>query len=989
MLIVLGGASVCQAADPVNFTKSIAPILEQRCVRCHSADHSKGELSLATRDAMLRGGESGPTLVPGMPDQSLLIDMVTGAKPQMPAEGARLSNAEVDLLKQWIAGGATWPEGLVLKGRATDGRNWWSFQPIHRPSAPSNKQSDWARNDIDRFVLAKLEAIDLVPSPEADRRTLIRRLKFDLLGLPPSPEEIERFQNDPEPNAWERLVEEYLQSPHYGERWARHWLDVAHYADTHGFERDQRRDNAWRYRDWVIRAWNNDMPYDEFLRNQLAGDVLHPEDPDSIIATGFLAAGPWDFVGQAETPSPVLKRLARADDLDDMVTQVMTSTCGMTVNCARCHDHKLDPISQREYYGLWAVFSGVRRADREINAAEVRDLAARKQALNAELQSVRVELARLRGQHRDLADIVGGGDGLGTGKPGEGIDPVTGNPQTARRGFLEGAKPNQFVRSTVKFVDGVVIPDLNPEGTQITSTGLKVMKPPHTSGQVWDAIRFGPVNSQFSTSLDGVDYATNGHTLLSLHANVAITFDLAALREAGAVADLKLTATAGYFGQTPRDGASFHVYVDGELKAHRKNIGRDDGGIAVEVPLPANHRFLTLMSTDGGNGIGHDQICFADAWLVPANPAPMSNEDQAAMVRYEQRRKELESQLTSFPTPSRMYGIVTETPPKVRILNRGDPESPAADVTPQSLACALGLQPELGTEASSDADRRQAFASWVTSPANPLTRRVIVNRLWHYHFGMGLVETPSDFGAGGSLPSHPELLDWLADELLVRKWSLKSIHRLICTSATYRQQSGVRGTFTNQSTNQAQSVDAGNRLLWRMNPRRLEAESVRDATLAISGKLNGAMFGPGFRDFEYQEEYAPVYRYVTPDSADLWRRSIYRFVVRTTTHPFLTTLDCPSPANLVPVRNMTTTALQSLALLNNDFMLRQSHYFADRVRADAGDNPQNQVKRAFQLAFGRTPTAVEQTAAESLIQNRGLPQLCRMLLNANEFVYVD
>jgi hypothetical protein len=797
--------------------------------------------------------------------------------------------------------------------------------------------------------------------------------------------------SDRDPRAYEKLVDRLLDSPHYGERWARHWLDIAHYADTHGFERDQRRDNAWRYRDWVIRALNADMPYNDFLRDQIAGDVLRPDDPEAVIATGFIAAGPWDFVGQAETPSPVLKRLARADDLDDMLTQVMTAACGVTINCARCHDHKLDPISQREYYGLTAVFAGVKRGEREVSAAEVRGFAARKQSLNAELQLVRIEQAKLSGRHFDLADIVGGGDGLGTGKLGEGIDLITGQPHAPKRGFLEGAKPNVFARSTVKFVDGVVIPDLSPEGTQITSTGLKVMKPPRTSGQAWDAIRYGPVNSHFSTKLDGVDYAADGHTLLSLHANAAITFDLAALRAAGAPAEMKFTATAGYFGQTPKNGASYFVYVDGELKANQKNIGRDDGGFAVEVVIPAAARFLTLMSTDGGNGIGHDQICFADPWLAAAQSPRMSDADKAELARLQQRRGELEKELATFPIPTKVYAVLTETPPPVKLLKRGNPEQPGDEVSPTSLSCVTSLKPALGTSQSSDGERRQALADWITSPANPLTRRVIVNRLWHYHFGAGLVETPSDFGLGGGQPSHPELLDWLADELLAQRWSLKAIHRLICTSAAYRQGS-VRDQGSENPKSKIENhkfIDSNNRLIWRMNPRRLDAESLRDAVLSVSGKLNAAMFGPGYRDFEYQEEYAPVYRYITPDSPDLWRRSVYRFAVRTTTHQFLTTLDCPSPANLVPARNTTTTALQSLTLLNNDFMLRQSGYFADRVKNDAGTNPVAQVSRAFQLAFGRPPKPAEAAAAVSLVQSRDLAQFCRMLLNANEFVYVD
>ena len=1006
-IVIVAVALSCHSVNVVSaidFTKDVAPILETRCVRCHSGEKSKGGLSLSSGGDFLKGGDGGAVVIAGKPDESSLVKMVSGSKPEMPSEGTPLSAREVSVLREWIAAGAEWPESLQLRERAVAGGDWWAVRPVLRPSVPAGDvrvtghEGAWSRNEIDRFVAASLIEKGLVPSPEADRRTLIRRLSFDLHGLPPTPEEVAVFEADQNEKAYESLVERLLESPHYGERWARHWLDVAHYADTHGFERDQRRDNAWHYRDWVIRAINADLPYDEFLRDQIAGDVLRPDDPEAVIATGFLAAGPWDFVGQAETKSEVLKRAARADDLDDLVTQVLTAACGVTVNCARCHDHKLDPIPTRDYYGLWAVFAGVKRGERDVSPNKVRELAARKQSLNAELQQVRREQARLSGRHFDLADIVGGGDGLGSGKLGDGIDPLTGKTQTARRGFVENVQPNVFAKSSVKFIEGVVVPDSSAEGTPISSTGLRVKNVPKTSGQVWDAIRFGPVNSQFATTLDGIDYAAGEHTLLSLHANAAITFDLKALREASGVTELRFTATAGYFGQTPKNGASFLVSVDGETKAERKNIGREDGGIAVEVPLPATALFLTLMATDGGNGIGHDQICFADPWLLPAQPTPKSEVERAELARLQQRRVELEHQLASLPTPARVYGVLTESPPLVKVLARGNPEQPAEEVAPSALSCITALPADFGTSQATDADRRKAFANWVTSPANPLTRRVIVNRLWHHHFGAGLVETPSDFGLGGGRPSHPELLDWLAEELLQRRWSLKSMHRLICTSATYRQQSGS-ASLANADTNanRGRDLDAGNRLLWRMTPRRLDAESLRDAVLSVSGKLNRQMFGPGYRDFEYQEEYAPVYRYITADSPDLWRRSVYRFAVRTTTHPFLTTLDCPSPANLVPARNVTTTALQSLALLNNDFMLRQSDYFARRIvdetttsREEAAivDSPV-QVTRAFQIAFGRQPTPSEAVAARTLVESRGLPVLCRMLLNANEFAYVD
>lgn len=863
-----------------------------------------------------------------------------------------------------------------------DPKAWWSVQPVVRPVAPQGDAAQYP-NPIDAFVSAKLKDKGLAFSAEADRRTLIRRLSFDLLGLPPTPEEVKAFVEDPRPDAYEQLVDRLLASPHYGERWAQHWLDIAHYADTHGFERDQRRDNAWRYRDYVIEALNADKPYDQFLREQIAGDVLAPDKPASVIATGFLAAGPWDFVGQVETKSDMLRRAARAGDLDDMVTQVITATVGMTINCARCHDHKLDPISQREYYGLWSVFSGVRRGDREVSVGEVREHSARLAALNRELAEVDRATGRLMGNPLDLADIVGGGNGRGSGHAGWGIDPRTGKVQEKKQSFLDEAVANHFVRGPSPFIDGVVIPNGGADGhvaVQISSTGLEVKDVPATSAKAWDAIRNGPVNSQASTKLGDIDYSKDGHTILGLHANAAITFDLAAIRKESNLGGMRFRATVGYGGHNEAGRADFHIFVDGEL--HERRLGLNDrvAGVPVDIALPASARFLTLMSTDGGNGIGHDQIFFGDPKLFPEDSHPLVENERQELDRLKARRIELDQQIKALPAPAKVYAIQTSKPEVVQVLKRGNPETPADAVTPGALQWAT-LQVSFGGEEMSDGERRMALARWITDPHNPLTRRVIVNRLWHYHFGQGIVNTPSDFGHGGDRPSHPELLDWMADELAARGWSLKSMHRLIVTSRTYRQSS--------QFNAQAAAIDAQNRLLWRANPRRLDAESLHDSVLAVGGTLNAAMGGPGFRDFDYTEAYAPIYRYITADRPELWRRSIYRFIVRTTPQQFLTTLDCPNPANLTPARVTTTTALQALALLNNEFMLNQAGHFAQRVQREAGADTSARVRRAFELAFLRPPTDAEFTSAEKFCQVHGLPALCRLLLNANEFVYLD
>ena len=815
--------------------------------------------------------------------------------------------------------------------KAAEPQRHWAYQPVVRPALPAVKQSTWPRTDLDRFILARLEAKGLQPSPEADPRTLIRRLYFDLLGLPPSPEEVAAFERACSPagnrqSAIANLVDRLLASPHYGERWARHWLDIAHYADTHGFERDQLRPNAWRYRDYVIASLNADKPYDQFLREQIAGDALalnsKPETQNSkfIAATGFLAAGPWDFVGQVETKSEVLKRAARADDLDDMVTQVLTASMGVTINCARCHDHKLDPISQREYYGLWAVFAGVKRGDRELDPAATARRETERKQLQTRLREVTAELGRLTGEGLDLADMVGGGNGRGTGTKGAGLDLRSGNVVKDKLGYHRDIQLNRLQKpewpdaNAPKFVQWIFVPDGKapvPIASKVTVSNL-----PPTSGHAWDAIRNGALNAQVSTKLDGVDFAAAGHSLLGLHANAGVTFNLAEIRKASGFAKLRFTAQVG-FGAGPTAAATradFSAFAGKELLFQKLKLRKDESA-RVDVALPDAAETLTLVATDGGDGISHDLLFLGDAKLSLAVEAQtLAAADRARIEALRAEEKQLTAALAAKAEGDKVYAITSSELTVIKVLRRGNPEDAQEEVAPGVLAC-LKHAPADFTRAKTDGERRLALAEWITHPANPLTRRVLVNRLWHHHFGVGLVDTPSDFGKGGGMPSHPELLDWLAEEFLARGWSVKAMHRLICTSAAYRQVSGsesvsVRGTKGAASASLPLShpptlslshrLDASNRLLWRQHPRRLDAESTRDAVLAVSGKLNLSAGGPGFRDFKYTEAYAPIYDYVTADTPELWRRSIYRFVVRTTPHTFMTTLDCPNPANLTP-----------------------------------------------------------------------------------------
>ena len=953
----------------VDFDNEIRPLLQKHCIECHGEKKQKGELRLDAKSYALKGGHEGPALVAGDVAKSPLFQRIISTEDdeRMPPKSERLSAEQVAAVKAWIESGALWPENVADQAAAVDKRlQHWSVQPV---------KADFGKTaSIDGFIKASLSAKGLSMFPEADRRTLIRRLSFDLTGLPPSPERVEQFVRDNEPQAYEKLVDELLKSPHYGERWARHWLDIAHYADTHGFERDQLRPNAWRYRDYVIESLNADKPYHEFLHEQIAGDVIRPDDQQAVIATGFLAAGPWDFVGQVETKSDMLKRAARAGDLDDMVTQVITSTMGITINCARCHDHKLDPITQQEYYSLWSVFAGVKRGEREVSAVESKRLAAEKDRLGKRLTQTRAQIAKLAGQGLEIATLI---------PEDSGIDLRNGSVTKDKLGFHRDLMTNRLQKvENVSGVKWVFVAD--GKGTVRVDAKQEVKGVPATSGHFWDTIANRPLNAQRSTKLGDIDFAAKGHTMLAMHANSGITFDLVKLRELSGHAAMRLNGLVGFGAskEVAATRADFTVFVDAELKFQKLKLCKDETSV-LDIKVPATAKTLTLIATDGGDGISNDLLYIGDPKLVPE--VAESRLTEVAVIELKRLRAEvqqIEGDLKALPEPAKVYAVVSEAkPPVIKLQRRGNPEDEGAEVTPTAFAWAKHASAALGDRATPEGQRRRALAEWITHPDNPLTRRVLVNRLWHHHFGQGLVTTPSDFGLGGDKPSHPELLDWLADEFLKSGWSLKHMHKLIVMSAAYQQPS--------MSINsEAARLDAQNRLLWRQNPRRLDAESLHDAVLVVSGTLNPAMGGAGYRDFNYTEAYAPIYDYITPDKPELWRRSIYRFIVRTTPHQFMATLDCPDPANLTPARVNTTTALQALTLSNNDFMLQQAQHLVTRIENET-DSREAAIRRAFALSFQRDATAAELQAATPLVTEQGLFALCRMLINANEFVYLD
>lgn len=698
-LLALALFATAARAD-VSFEREVAPLLVARCLDCHSGEKPSGGLDLTTSTGLARGSKSGEVIERGDPASSLLVEAV--AEGRMPPKKAdRLARSEVALLERWVREGAKWPGGTLRPGSMTTDRraglDWWSLRPVVRPAVPMVANREQISGPIDTFIQAKLDAENIPAAPAADPRTLIRRMTFDLHGLPPTPVEIAAFVDDSSSDALERLVDRLLASPRYGERWARHWLDVVRFAESHGYEHDSLRPNAWRYRDYVIKSLNADLPFDRFTAEQLAGDVLAPGDLDALAATGFLVAGPFDEVGSKVT-SALMRANLRQDELEDMLGVTSQAFLGLTLQCARCHNHKFDPLTQDDYYRFSAVLAGVRH----------------------------------------------------------------GGPEADK---------------------------------------------------------------------------------------------------------------------TP-------AYV-----------------------------------------------------------------------------------------PRRM------APEPTRVLHRGDVQSPGKVVEPAALeALRTAAETFKLADSTDEGARRLALARWLTDARNPLTPRVIVNRLWQQHFGRGIVATPSDFGFNGARPTHPELLDWLAAELVEGGWRLKRIHRMILLSAAYRRSSRFDQSAANK--------DAENRWLWRASPRRLEAEELRDAVLAISGDLNPAMGGPGFALFDSKTNAGTLYRPVDRDGPEFRRRSIYRTVVRGTEAPLLATLDCPDASTTTPTRSVTTTPLQALGLWNDPFMHRQARAFAVRLEREAPD-PARRVDLAYALTFGRLPGESERERVVAFARKNGWPTLARLLFNANEFLFID
>jgi len=981
----LFAARIATAADDSLFRDKVAPVLEARCVHCHGDDSPKGKLSLTKASGVLKGGESGPAVVPGKPDESVLLDMISGEKPEMPQKDQPLSKQEVAGIRAWIEQGAHWPSNLVLKDQRFDSRKWWAFEPLNRPEVPSAKGSDWVRTPIDAFVLTTLEKHGLKHSPEADRRTLIRRLSFDLLGLPPTPEEVEAFVRDPRPLAYEALVDRLLASPHHGERWGRHWLDVVHYGDTHGYDKDKRRDHAWPYRDYVIGSFNNDVAFGRFIREQVAGDVFWPGEPRGVIATGFIASGPWDFVGHVELREGTVDKLkTRLLDRDDMISTTMSSFVSMTVHCARCHDHKFDPIAQTDYYRLQAVFAGVDRGDRPYQSPE---LAAREMDLKQRRDAV-VDRSRQLSQKIDaltspavaeLDDLIKVLRRQLRDLPG----PAS-RPESPTNGYHSSIYPKPDATAWVQVDLGSTIP--------IEEIRLVPARPtdfPDTPGFGFPP-RFRVDVSNDPTFAHAEQVAADAHPD---HLNVED--EPYVIRPRGRSARF-IRVTATRLWKRHND----YVFALGELEVISKGVNQALRAKVTALDSIESGRWSRANLVDGFDS--------RHARPEPADQVDQTRHDllyQLLQAETERKRladslidptlraerdatlaelKEIDELRQSLPMGNMVYAVQSHAPRPIAVLRRGEVEQPGEMVGPGTLACLPGLPATFAVaDPGNEGSRRAALADWLASSKNVLTWRSMANRLWYYHFGRGIVETPNDFGRNGALPTHPELLDWLAVELRDNGQSLKALHRLIVCSAVYRQAPGANPASV--------LIDADNRYLWRQNRRRLDAEAVRDSVLTASGTLDRRMGGPGFELFYFKDDHSPIYDHTDPtkvDNPQVRRRTIYRFTVRSVPNPFMEALDCADPNLNTPVRSQTLTALQALALWNDLFMVRQSQEFARRLEGIYRDRDA-QIVAAYRFALGREPRAQERDALAAFAAKHGLAHACRVIWNTNEFVFVD
>ena len=1165
-------------ARKVDFVHDIKPILSGRCYFCHGEKMQSGGLRLDLREPALQGGASGPAILPGASADSRLIQFVAGIPPEklMPQVGGRLSDEEIGLLRAWIDQGATWPDQYdATKHFKSD--DHWAYQPLLPPELPEVQNSSWPKTAIDHFILDRLEERGFKPSEPAGKRTLLRRITLDLTGLQPTPEEYRDFLKDGSPNAVIRVVDRLLNSPRYGERWARHWMDAVHYADSQGHDQDRPRDNSWPYRDYLIRSFNQDKPYARFVEEQIAGDVLNPNDPDAIVATGFIATGPFDESSMIFiVDDTVDKKQAQNLDRDDMLTTTMSTFLSTTIHCARCHDHKFDPITQAEYYNLQSVFAGVDRADRPFDPDREThilrqsllrkriDLEVRQKHLNdqvnaitaPEIDQLETHIESLEKERKAKPKPVEGATSSTLGFQSQvssaehkekwvQVDLLESIPihqiylvpvdRPDRPGFAFPARFRVDISNDPLFVNFQTVADhtkvdfpnpgltpypLRTEG-QVARYIRVTSMPPATENDYWlfalsELLAFSnrentalkgrvtasdSVESQPSeltgkprwskanlvdgytslVSLDSLGLAAespkNGYmseVVKQSKIEKWVQVDLGKpvpIQEVRLLpAQPKTSLDKTGLGFPPRfkiEGSRHSDFEDRQtLSDHTEEDFPDPGmkelsfsGKLLEcqfirvtatllAPVADGYAFalaeLQVYSGDENVAFGAKVTALDfiddDQWTKRALVDNYSSQQgignlaralksahhrselgleigklkeqqtalahslldpalQSELEEVERNLKDVNRQLSSMPPARMVYSGTPDfavfnkfkptkgIPRSISVLRRGEITQPIEPAHPGALSLIRDLDPHFELEDSHrEGSRRAALARWITNPKNVLTWRSVVNRVWHHHFERGLVDTPGDFGHMGSRPSHPELLDWLAQWFLENGGSIKKLHRLILTSSVYAQSS--------QGNPEYAKIDAENRVLWRMNRRRLDAESVRDSVLQASGKLDLTVGGPPVKQFDYQDPNPSVtpligYQSFDPDNPANYRRSVFRWIFRTRPDPFMEVLDSPDSSELVATRTTSTTSLQALAMWNNPFILSQSRHLAARVAAEAGEDVRAQLEAAYQLVLGRAPTGSESEELVAYANEHGMASVCRLIFNTNEFMFVN
>ncbi|MEO6809671.1 MAG: PSD1 and planctomycete cytochrome C domain-containing protein [Isosphaeraceae bacterium] len=1009
--LVLGSPTFAGPDDPktvVDFARDVRPILVKNCYSCHGPQKHKAGLRLDRKAEALAGGDSGAVIEPTNALESPLIDRITSDDPTtaMPPKGDRLTPDQVALLRSWIDQGASWPDGLDSQ---TDGltSTHWAFQPIKRFHVPEVKDRAWVRNPIDSFILRKLESEGVAPSPEADRPTLIRRLSLDLLGLPPSPEEVQAFLTDQADNAYETLVDRLLASPHFGERWGRHWLDLARYADSDGYEKDSPRPFAWRYRNWVIDAINRDLPFDQFTIDQLAGDLLPDPTLNQRIATGFHRNTLTNREGGVDQEE------FRVAAVIDRVNTTSTVWLGLTVACAQCHTHKFDPLLQKEYYGLYAFFNNADEADLSAplpGEAEAYETA--KVAFDAEHAKVS---ALLLAYDRDRQPRIQTDWEKNTPKSGSRWMPMEPVEARSASGAVLTIKPDRSVlASGLNPESDTYTIKLRTDATGITALRLEALDDPTLPAKGPGRVKHGNfVLNEVSVTAEPIDeHVDNDHPLITF-SRTSADHEQTGFPASSAIDGDPATgwAIAGQFGRR-------HVIV-----FETEDDFGFAGGTELTIRLSQNHGLqhtigrLRVSATTAARPVQATDTPEDVLEILGLSPGDRTSAQAARLAEYhrsidpeyQRLNAPVLAHLKKAPAPPALKAptlIEAPTPRTTHLLVRGDFLRPGETIQAHTPAVLPPLK------VAGKAPNRLDLARWLFDPANPLTARVTVNRIWRDLFGRALVASVDDFGTRGESPSHPELLDWLATEFPAQGWSRKALVRLIVTSAAYRQSSRGRPELIDR--------DPNNTWLARQNRFRPEAEVVRDLALSAAGLLAEAIGGPSVRPPQpagiSELTYANSARWVESQGADRYRRGLYTWFQRTSPYPMLLTFDAPDSNLCTAKRERSNTPLQALTLLNDAVFVECARGLGRRIIQESPSaNPVDRVRLAVRIGLAREPSpeeidvfidlyhhALEQcrarpddaetlvgsyhTSKSNLSESAAWVVLARTLLNLDEFV---